>query len=343
METTKQCAQCKEIKELDAFHLAPKGPLGRCSYCRDCCKLNRKKPSKGKAEVTCTWCGEVFYKSRTLVRERNFCNVEHKGLWQKGKFLGEDNPNYGNAWDDDLRNVAAERQRQRMQVPELRKAAGAASHERAERRVQDPDIEEKNKIRRRWHRKKSPKPKKPRKGKPHSPESLLKIAAASKAKFEKPGFRERQRQVMEERGYWLPKDQHSDYKIYFQEANWICGMWNLVDNQEELALLKDLGVFNQYSNTNGVVRDHMFSRKTGFNLGVYPEILRHPANMQIITHSANASKRRGQYIDGDSLTLEALFVKIRTSNVEWEEHAEVLRKIIAYEQGGRWVNRYQNG
>ena len=38
------------------------------------------------------------------------------------------------------------------------------------------------------------------------------------------------------------------------------------------------------------VRDHIFGRKNGFVLGVFPEIIRHPANCQIITHSDNIKK-----------------------------------------------------
>ena len=83
---------------------------------------------------------------------------------------------------------------------------------------------------------------------------------------------------MEQRGHWIPKDKKSDVQIYYQEANWIAGMFDLIEDEIQLSELKQLGVFNAYTNTKGVVRDHMYSRHSGFINGVFPEIMRHPCN-----------------------------------------------------------------
>ena len=55
----------------------------------------------------------------------------------------------------------------------------------------------------------------------------------------------------------------------------------------EINLLKQFGMFNIETNTKGVVRDHIYGRKSGFKEKVPPEILRHPANCEIILHSSH--------------------------------------------------------
>lgn len=43
---------------------------------------------------------------------------------------------------------------------------------------------------------------------------------------------------MEERGYWVPLNQKSDYQLYFKEADWIDQMFNLFES----ILLTEYGV-----------------------------------------------------------------------------------------------------
>jgi len=101
-------------------------------------------------------------------------------------------------------------------------------------------------------------------------------------------------------------------------------------------LLQELGVFNNRTNTKGIVRDHMFSRWSGFQQCVFPELLRHPCNVALIKHGENVGKGRRKETK-DSQTLEQLFCKIRAYTSIWLEQETCLRLIERYENGERYV------
>lgn len=63
-------------------------------------------------------------------------------------------------------------------------------------------------------------------------------------------------------------------------------------------------------NLNGVSRDHIFSVKKGFELGINPEIIKHPANCKLMIHSRNIGKGKNCEI-----TIEDLKNKIK----KWDE------------------------
>jgi hypothetical protein len=63
---------------------------------------------------------------------------------------------------------------------------------------------------------------------------------------------------------------------------------------------------NKGNNLNGVSKDHMFSVKTGFELGIDPNVIKHPANCKIMLHKENQSKRTKS-----SITLEELLERIK--------------------------------
>lgn len=58
---------------------------------------------------------------------------------------------------------------------------------------------------------------------------------------------------------------------------------------------------NRGNNLYGVSRDHMFSVKDGFMHGVDPDIIKHPANCRLITHSDNVRKGSSSCITLDEL------------------------------------------
>ena len=107
-------------------------------------------------------------------------------------------------------------------------------------------------------------------------------------------------------------------------------------NDKEQILLKEFGVFNCRNNSKGVVRDHAYSRKSGFENKVFPEILRHPCNCRIITHSDNTKKRKARYVDADSITLQSLFNEIIKYEGKWDEQQKCLSLINDYFSGKRW-------
>lgn len=127
---------------------------------------------------------------------------------------------------------------------------------------------------------------------------------------------------------WIPLDQKTPYQIYSKEANWIERMFDY-SSKKELSLLKEFGVFNSKNNSKGVVRDHKYSRYSGFKNKINPILLRHPENCEIILNKNNISKakKNHRYEDGDSITLEQLFLDIINFKKEWKEQEICLNLI----------------
>lgn len=71
---------------------------------------------------------------------------------------------------------------------------------------------------------------------------------------------------------------------------------------------------NHGDNQNGVNRDHMYSVMDGFVNHVDPKIISHPANCQLLLHSANVSKK-----DKSSITLEELLNRIDRWNKKYKD------------------------
>lgn len=69
---------------------------------------------------------------------------------------------------------------------------------------------------------------------------------------------------------------------------------------------------NKNNNMCGVSRDHMLSVSFGFNNGIDPSIIAHPANCQLILQNANASKHTSC-----SITYEQLLQRINEWNVKY--------------------------
>lgn len=170
------------------------------------------------------------------------------------------------------------------------------------------------------------------KGKKHSEKTKAIISKKSSEKFTDK-YLARVRVVFEERGLWTPKEQLSNYEIYFKKCNWIDRMISYV-SKKELKLFLDLGFFNSKNNTKGVVRDHKYSRYSGFLNKVPACILRHPCNCQIITHAKNVSKahKDNRYKDNDSISLEQLFKQIKRFKGKWEEQRKCLKMINLYKK-----------
>jgi hypothetical protein len=83
-------------------------------------------------------------------------------------------------------------------------------------------------------------------------------------------------------------------------------------NKFDFTLVEQYGWYspsNKGNNINGVSKDHMLSVRTGFDLGIDPEIIKHPANCKIMLHKKNQSKRAK-----NSITIEELLERIRN----WE-------------------------
>lgn len=99
----------------------------------------------------------------------------------------------------------------------------------------------------------------------------------------------------------------SDYENYRIDCKF---NFNLADftNEFDFSLIEKHGWYkakNRGDNLNGVSRDHMVSVKYGFENGIPPNIISHPANCSLMLHNDNVSKYKKC-----SLTLEELVFRI---------------------------------
>jgi len=72
----------------------------------------------------------------------------------------------------------------------------------------------------------------------------------------------------------------------------------------DMTLVTQLGWYsptNKGNNLGGVSRDHLYSVREGFSKSIDPEIIRHPANCQLMKHSDNNSKNTVSAITLDQL------------------------------------------
>jgi hypothetical protein len=167
----------------------------------------------------------------------------------------------------------------------------------------------------------------------HSEESKKIIGEKSREKFTEE-FKGKFYQTMVERGIWTAKEDLDPYKFYREISNWNCNVLNFgIVGVEKI---KEFGFYNGKTNKNGLVRDHRFSRKSGFDLGVFPEILRHPVNCELISHGDNIRKRQSKSINADSISVEDLFGLIKNFEGEYQEHDLCLERIKDYDDGKRY-------
>lgn len=274
----------------------------------------------------CLNCGSEMKKYN-----KRFCSKECKNDYYRGKSLEdihgkekakiikesignsvreEKNPNYGNKWTDEQKTINGNKRKELYEKnPSLRIKVGSAN--RGKKFSEE--------IRQRMSEAKQGK-----EGTPHTDDTKILIGLKSKEKWTEE-YKEAHRKTMIERGYWIPDEEKDPYFSYRKEANWIEKMFNYITSEEQLSLLKEVGVFNSLNNSNGVVRDHMYSRRSGFENNISPLILRHPCNCQLITNSDNLKKKKNNIIDGDSITIEELIDKIiNYSGLFWKEHEECL-------------------
>ena len=94
-------------------------------------------------------------------------------------------------------------------------------------------------------------------------------------------YKQKMRSINEERGVWIPLNKKNDYRFYRDISNWVGQV--ISENTIGVDNLKTGKLYDKNNkDKNSYVRDHIFGRKNGFILGVFPEIIRHPANCQII-------------------------------------------------------------
>lgn len=97
------------------------------------------------------------------------------------------------------------------------------------------------------------------------------------------------------------------FKIYKYDTSF---KFNLADypGEFDFSLIEKYGWYsptNKKNNLGGISRDHMLSVKGGFELGIDPKLLAHPANCKLMVHNDNVSKHKSS-----SITLDELLQRI---------------------------------
>jgi len=267
----------------------------------------------------CYQCNREYYVIPARQKNSKFCSINCKASYQSIYCTGDKNHNYGKKWTEE------NKKRQSMIVSskvddEYRFNSGKANRgkkfsiERIKRMHDHRTSDSYSHL--------------------HNENTKIQIGIKSKEKFTR-SFKEKFRSTMEESGHWIPLDCKKDYEIYFRQSNWTKRMFDELYDTNKF-LIETYGIFNSVNNTTGVVRDHAFSRQSGFKMGVFPQILRHIENCKIILHSDNVKKHISKNINSDSLTLEELVDNIKNTKYLWEEQEICLKLIEKYENGNRW-------
>lgn len=279
-----------------------------------------------KLQLTCMICGIQFERYKSLLFEFSAekindytCSVKCRGEKLKITNVGENNSNFGKHWTDAKKKAQSELVKLKVDDA-YREKSGSANRGK---KFSEDRIKKMHGHRTSESYSRS-----------HSEEQKIQIGIKSKEKFTHE-FKSKFRKTMEERGNWIPLLQQDDYTLYRDKfANWVARMFDIIEDPYNL--LQVHGIFNAKTNSKGVVRDHMFSRKSGFLNGVFPELLRHPANCQLLLHSDNVKKKKSRYNDADAFTLDELFYRVETYKKEWKEQDLCIQLISRHRQGERY-------
>lgn len=117
------------------------------------------------------------------------------------------------------------------------------------------------------------------------------------------------------------------YKFYRVECEFKFSLSEF-SSEVDIELIKKTGMYsptNKKNNLNGASRDHIFSVKNGFLLGINPIIIRHPANCQIISQLENQSK-----YTKSNISLKKLLQKIKLFEKKHQtnEFENVLKEVM---------------
>jgi hypothetical protein len=294
--------------------------------------------------LKCDGCGKEFERyspPSKPIKKLNYCNVKCKNADHKWKLVGEANPNFGKSifgeanpnfgkkWDSDRRTRQSDIIKSKVDEEYRLNCAKGMSGVT----VSDETKKKRTNTRFKKYGKFGP-------DLIHSEESKKKIGRKSSEKFTDE-FKAKQYKTMVERGIWTPREDKDPYYFYRSLSDWNC---NVLDfNVKGVDLFYEYGYFHSKTNTKGVVRDHRFSRISGFKNLIFPEILRHPFNCEFILHSDNARKHHSKKINSDSIPIDELFNGIKTYDKEYKEQSICLEKIEQYENGLRYdKNHYLN-
>lgn len=293
-------------------------------YCKICGNITSRESSfvckecrDRKYEILCPSCKKI-----RLSSVHYFLETSGECLCKSCSASGENNSNYGKKWSEEKKKKQSELIKSKVDEQYLKKCSSGMKGKTVTKETKD-------KKRRTEERKRELGISR----NPPSEQARRNIGIASAKRFLNPEFGASLRTKMEEKGHWTPKIEKDDYIFYRDISNWNCNVLSFdIDGKEKL---KEIGIFNIETNKNGLVRDHKFSRKSGFLLSVFPEIVRHPVNCELIRHSENISKRKK-----NSITLDQLFERIVTFKGEYHEQEKCLELIEKFKNGEKYQKKH---
>lgn len=247
----------------------------------------------------CVVCNKEFETKRSTTKT---CSRACMGKNAKGP----NNPNFGNRWTTEQRTAASILKKQQFsESADYRYKVGASNRgvKFSEDRIQSMHQHRSSDSYRH----------------PHSEEVKKIIGQKSKEKWTDE-FKTQYRTTMEKLGHWIPVSDRDPYKQYYKESNWSTSMVEFFD-ETALLNLKVHGIFSKI-NSKGFVRDHIVPRKVGYEYSLPSYILRHPANLQFISHAENIRKGfvdRRLTQNQEEVIISILLDSIANFNKDWSE------------------------
>lgn len=231
---------------------------------------------------------------------------------QSSRIKGENNPNFGNRWSDELKSQVSSLVKERYRDDKYYEKFCEVNRSRVWTEEGKRSLSESVSNRMKGV------------SRPHTEDTKKLIGKKSREKWEREGYKENHRVKMEEMGLYIPLEDKTDYELYFKEADWIERMFDRITDPEQLSLLKERGVFNPRKNKDGLVRDHIYGRRYGFTNGVPPFIIHHPCNCQLITNVQNIKKG---FEKEKGISLKDLYLKILNYGDVWVEQDKCVEYI----------------
>lgn len=268
-----------------------------CQICYD--ELIGKKSKKicgecynKKWSVKCVECGKEYEVTAHYYIKLD--RLTHK--CKQCKLKGKGNPNYGNKWSEELKIEQSFIIKSKVDETYRMKCSKGMKG----KKVSDETKEKrKDSMLKKYGRYSNMTG--------HTKETIETISTKSRNKFTVE-YLEKVRKVNEQRGVWVPLEKKDDYHFYRGLSNWNGQILN--ENTHGIELLKYGEFYNKNNRKkDSLIRDHMYGRISGFENGVFPEIIKHPANCQIITHSNNIKKSKSN--NDCVISLDDLFERIK--------------------------------
>jgi len=273
-----------------------------------------------KHKIQCIKCNEVQYVTAHYYITINLNNAVCKKCVNKSK-TGANNPNYGKNWSEEQRKNQSNLIKSKVDDEYRTNCAKGMSGKIVDDSVK---LKRRNTLIKKYGSLKTMTT--------HTDASKKLIGISSAKKFTDE-YKKRIRILNEERGNYIKLSEKDEYLFYRGISNW--NGLVLSDDIIGIEKLKENTFYSKENrNKNTLVRDHMYSRRCGYSDGVFPEILKHPANCQIISHSDNIKKSKSNW--DCIITLDELIDRIINWKAVYIDHIECILFIQKYLKGERY-------